>query len=195
MGVDVTVETCPHYLSLTAETLKKWGPIAKCAPPLRNPYAVEALWEKLRSGQIDTLGSDHSPCLENMKEGEDFFATWGGISGLQHLSTICYSLIRNKTEMSLSQITRLMTTRPAERFQLPDKGQLKVGMDADICIADFGRLTPIELTELQYKNKHSPYVGLQFPFQVKETLVRGRSVFSNGSIQNNGRGKFIRSRL
>ncbi|MBH54078.1 MAG: allantoinase AllB [Opitutaceae bacterium] len=193
--VDITAETCPHYLCLTTEALDQWGAIAKCAPPLRNPFAVEALWEKFRKGEIDTLGSDHSPCLDVMKKGEDFFKAWCGISGIQHLATISYSLIREKTNWSLLDISKLLSTHPAERFQLPRKGKLEVGMDADLCVANFKGRNSISSEGLYYKNKHSPYVGLHFPFQAKETLVRGRSVFADGTIQNNGRGKFIRFRI
>lgn len=88
-----------------------------------------------------------------------------------------------------------MSTRLAERFRLQAKGRIKVGMNANICLANFKRQSSISAEELFYKNKHFPYIGLNFPFQVKETLVRGWTVFSNGKILNDGRGKFIRSRI
>lgn len=77
-GVDVTAETCPHYLLFTAENAVRLGARAKCAPPLREPTDVEALWTALLEGQVDTIGSDHSPAPPEMKTGDDAFAIWGG---------------------------------------------------------------------------------------------------------------------
>ena len=83
-GVDVTVETCPHYLLLTEEDVIRLGAPAKCFPPLRPDAVRLGLWRELESGGIDTVGSDHSPAPPDMKRSEDFFAVWGGISGCQH---------------------------------------------------------------------------------------------------------------
>ena len=79
-GVDVTVETCPHYLLLDEEAAIAIGAAAKCAPPLRPAETVARMWEKLRAGEIDTLGSDHSPSSPDLKTGDDLFAIWGGIA-------------------------------------------------------------------------------------------------------------------
>jgi dihydroorotase-like cyclic amidohydrolase len=83
-GIDVTAETCPHYLLLDTWDAERIGAAAKCAPPLRPPGTVEGLWKKLAAGEIDTIGSDHSPSPPELKEGDDFFSMWGGIAGSQH---------------------------------------------------------------------------------------------------------------
>ncbi len=83
-GINVSVETCPHYLLLTEEDLEKLGAPAKCAPPLRNEGCRSALWNQMRAGLVDTLGSDHSPAPMEMKLSTDAFSVWGGISGCQH---------------------------------------------------------------------------------------------------------------
>lgn len=83
-GINVTAETCPHYLLLDTDAAIRIGPAAKCAPPLRGKESVEGLWRALVAGDIDTIGSDHSPSPPELKEGDDFFAMWGGIAGCQH---------------------------------------------------------------------------------------------------------------
>src|SRR5882724_8837119 len=83
-GVDVTCETCPHYLVLTEDDMLQIGPLAKCAPPLREYPAQDTLWKYLQTGQITTIGSDHSPSPPDMKKDRNFFQVWGGISGIQH---------------------------------------------------------------------------------------------------------------
>ncbi|MDD4934037.1 MAG: allantoinase AllB, partial [Methylacidiphilaceae bacterium] len=80
-GIDVTVETCPHYLVLCDEDMERLGTIAKCAPPLRSRRQSEGLWRALLRRQVDLLASDHSPCPPDAKATTDFFAAWGGISG------------------------------------------------------------------------------------------------------------------
>ncbi|HEU5430235.1 MAG TPA: allantoinase AllB, partial [Thermomicrobiales bacterium] len=82
-GVDVSLETCPHYLAFTEDDLESLGAVGKCAPPLRSAAEVEALWRALAAGQIPFVASDHSPSPPDMKRGDDFFRVWGGISGCQ----------------------------------------------------------------------------------------------------------------
>ena len=82
-GVDVSCETCPHYLVLTEEDAEALGNVAKCAPPLRPREEREALWQALADGTLPMVASDHSPAPWELKSGEDAFAAWGGISGCQ----------------------------------------------------------------------------------------------------------------
>ena len=191
-GIDVTVETCPHYLYFTNDILGDAGSVAKCAPPLRAAGTVIALREKLRTREIDTIGSDHSPCLESMKSGNNFFQTWGGISGLQHSGPIIYSLLRETLEMELCDITKLMSQTPAQRFGLKHKGAIALGMDADLCIGKFDNTQPIAKEDLLYRNPHSPYVGFTPNFNVQSTIVRGCAVYKNKEFQGEIHGKFIR---
>src|SRR5262249_17230143 len=80
-GVRVTAETCPHYLMLTEDLLERWGPYAKCNPPLRTLEAQDRLWEAVRSGQIDVIGTDHSPFLAREK-GTPSGDIWSAPPGL-----------------------------------------------------------------------------------------------------------------
>lgn len=135
-GVDISVETCPHYLSLTVDHLDELGAIAKCAPPLRDKQEVELLWKSLQRGEIDMIGSDHSPSPIEMKGG-NIFEAWGGISGAQSMLNILLEEGYWKRQIPLETIVRLTSSAPAKRFNLyPTKGSLNVGSDADITIID-----------------------------------------------------------
>ena len=84
-GVDVSCETCPQYLLLTDEDAERIGALAKCSPSIRPCAAVEELWAQMQAGRIPILACDHSPAPPELKQGDDAFAWWGGISGLQTL--------------------------------------------------------------------------------------------------------------
>jgi allantoinase len=161
-GVDVTCETCPHYLVFADEDLERLGAVGKCAPPLRPRAEVEALRAAL--GSVDLIASDHSPSPPSMKQGDDFFAIWGGISGCQSLLPLV---------LTEGLPLELVTSRPAERFRLPRKGRLEVGYDADVVLVE--PTTEWELTaeKLRYRHPLSPYVGRRFRGRVVRTLLRG----------------------
>jgi allantoinase len=170
-GVDVTCETCPHYLLFAEEDLERLGAVAKCAPPLRARAEVDALQAAL--GSVDLIASDHSPSPASMKTGDDVFAVWGGISG-------CQSLL--STVLTEGFPVELVTARPAERFRLPGKGRLEPGYDADVVLVEPDAEWELTAEELRYRHPHSPYVGRRFRGRVVRTLVRGGAE----------RGRFVR---
>ena len=173
-GVDVTVETCPHYLLLDEEDAIAIGAPAKCAPPLRPAETVARMWEKLRAGEIDTLGSDHSPSSPDLKTGDDLFAIWGGIAGIQH----GYPLLLDREP----NLTESASVNVAKRFKLCRNGSLSIGKHADfsIFIPDD---RPIERFELLTRHPSSPYLGMPLRHRVKATFLRGTKV----DIQTKGR--------
>lgn len=173
-GVDVTVETCPHYLLLDEEDAIAIGAPAKCAPPLRPAETVARMWKKLRAGEIDTLGSDHSPSSPDLKTGDDLFAIWGGIAGIQH----GYPLLLDREP----NLTESASVNVAKRFKLCRKGSLSIGKHADfsIFIPDD---RPIERFELLTRHPSSPYLGMPLRHRVKATFLRGTKV----DIQTKGR--------
>ncbi|MGB6220392.1 allantoinase AllB [Haloferula sp.] len=166
-GIDVTVETCPHYLLLTDTDAIRIGAAAKCAPPLRPASTVEALWQRLRDGFIDTIGSDHSPAPPEMKTGDDLFKIWGGIAGIQH----GFPLLLDRSLDLLPQTS----INPAKRFRLPGKGQLGPGYDADFTIV---KKAPHPITADQLLTRHpiSPYLGQTPTHQIQTTYLRGQKV-------------------
>lgn len=182
-GVNVTVETCPHYLALTVKDLEEKGGLAKCAPPLRDEDEVEELWAALANGEIDVIGSDHSPAPASMKTITDnFFEGWGGISGAQSTLNILLTEGYYKRNLPLEKIVKLTAENPAKRFGLSTKGKIATGYDADLAIVDLNESFTLHNEDLYYRHKHSPYVGMTFKGKVKNTLVNGEVVFENGKI-------------
>ncbi len=174
-GVDVTCETCPHYLGLTADDLEALGAVAKCAPPLRSQSDVEALWSALAAGEIQTVGSDHSPAPPDLKTGDDAFATWGGIAGCQ--TTLPLLLTEGaRRSLPLPALARLLAAAPARRLRLPRKGRIAPGYDADIALVDVSAEWTLEADDLRYRHRISPWVGRTFRGRVVRTLRRGATI-------------------
>ena len=184
-GFHVTSETCPHYLFLNEADFEKIGPAAKCAPPLRSSIEVEELWKCVLEGMVDTIASDHSPCLwEDKAPGLDnIWNAWGGISGVQTMLPAILTEGVHKRGLRLTDLVRMMSANPARIFGLyPQKGSLKPGADADLTIIDLDAEWTLSAEDLLYKNKHSAYLGYTFKGKIQETFVRGKQVYGDGKI-------------
>jgi allantoinase len=162
--------------------------VLKCAPPVRSRGEVEALWRNLE--HVDIIGSDHSPAPPSMKNSSDFFAIWGGVSGVQSTLEACLTGASARG-FDLEPIIAKLSANPTERFGLPNKGKLEVGFDADIALVQFGEARRLEASELLYKHPQSPYVGSSFTARVMRTLVRGQSVWDGSQVLEH-RGQFLR---
>ena len=183
LGVDVSCETCPHYLVLTEEDVLQLGAVAKCAPPLRPPAAQETLWRYLDAGQVTTVGSDHSPAPPEMKVDKNFFKVWGGISGAQHTLPLLLTEGHVKRNVALPLISRLLSVNVAQRFGLPPaKSGLKLGADADLALVDLQQEFTVEKQDLFYRHRQSPYLGRKLRGRVVRTVLRGRTIFKDGKI-------------
>ncbi len=190
-GVDVTCETCPHYLLFTDEDVIRIGALAKCAPPIRDANERETLWEAVRAGDIDWIASDHSPVPPSMKQGEDFFAIWGGISGCQHL--LAASLTGSHThKVGASLMARMLATAPAERLRLGGKGAIAVGNDADLTwgVSQAPSLLPVN--EVRYRHPHSAWDDVPLTFRVAGTMLRGMVVARDGVVTDIPEARLIR---
>ncbi|MEH7125209.1 allantoinase [Bacillus sp. JJ1773] len=180
-GVNVTVETCPHYLSLTVKDLEEKRALAKCAPPLRDEEEVEDLWTAVANGEINVIASDHSPAPASMKTITDnFFEGWGGISGAQSTLNIMLTEGHFKRNLPLEKIVELTAANPAKLFGLSTKGTIAVDYDADLAIVNLNESFELKKEDLFYRHQHSPYVGMTFKGKVKTTIVGGKVVFENG---------------
>ncbi|HEX2729001.1 MAG TPA: allantoinase AllB [Rubrobacteraceae bacterium] len=190
-GVDVSCETCAHYLMLTQDDLEELGAIAKCAPPLRSAQEREALWERILDGRVPMVTSDHSPCPPHMKAGNDFHRAWGGISGGQ--STLNVMLTEGeKRGLQLPTLASITAEAVARRFGISSKGRIAVGADADLALVDLNHSGVLEAEDLFYRHKFSPYVGRELKGRVVHTIVRGTRVFSEGKIVAEPKGQLIR---
>jgi allantoinase len=193
LGVDVSCETCPHYLVLTEQDVEGIGALAKCAPPLRPPPAQDALWEYLKGGQLTTVGSDHSPSPPNMKSGENFFKIWGGISGVQHTLPLLITEGYVQRHVELPILSRLMTQNVARRFRLPKtKGEIADGMDADLAIVDLKAGFKADRQDLHYRHKQTPYHGRGLTGKIMQTILRGHTVFKNDEFTSKPMGRLVR---
>jgi allantoinase len=190
-GVDVTCETCPHYLVLTDADAERIGALAKCAPPLRPAAELEGLWSALACGEIDFVASDHSPAPMELKRGKDAFAWWGGISGAQTLLPLVLSEGSGRG-VPLETLADVVATAPARRFRLPGKGRLEPGADADLVLVDLMAEQQITPQHLQYRHRHSPFVGRSPRARVVRTVLRGRSIWDGaGEIAAPCGGRFL----
>jgi len=194
-GVNVSCETCPHYLALTENDVEKVGPPAKCAPPLRPAAQQAQLWQQITAGEITTVGSDHSPSPPETKQDANFFKIWGGISGVQHALPLLLTEAHVKRGMPLPSVAALVSRNVVQRFKLPhEKGQIEAGKDADLALVDLGQNFEIKATDLLYRHAQSPYVGRTLQAKVVRTILRGQTIFENGKIVANPAGRFIKPR-
>jgi allantoinase len=192
-GVKITAETCPHYLSLTAEEIADGATQYKCCPPIREERNQEELWDGLKAGIIDQIVSDHSPCTEDLKilDVGDFQQAWGGVSSLQlGLSIIWTQAV--KREIPLWQVMRWMSEKPAALAGLKTKGGIAIGMDADFAEFDTDEKFTVEASKLFHKNRITPYQGKILQGRVKQTWLRGNLIYKNGEITDAFTGKFLK---
>ncbi|WNR45061.1 allantoinase [Paenibacillus roseipurpureus] len=194
-GLDVTVETCPHYLALTSEDVARLGPVAKCAPPIRSAADQARLWEELAAGRFDLIASDHSPSPAAMKQG-DFFEAWGGISGAQSSLELMLDEGYLRRGIPLTQLAAMLSLAPAKRFGLyPRKGEIALGADADLALVDLAGGYTLQASDLLYRHPQSPYVGRTFGCSVKATFLRGVKVYERGGgVSHAAEGAWIRHR-
>ena len=176
-GLRVSVETCPHYLLLDDSAAIAIGPAAKCAPPLRPAATVAGLWQQLLAGHIDSIGSDHSPSPPELKTGDDLFAIWGGIAGIQHGLPLVLGHPGGPGILPGASIVPQLTSKVAARFRLAKKGTLAPGNDADFTVLE-KRDHSITRGELLTRHAISPYLGMTAAFSVAATYLRGRDTRS-----------------
>lgn len=193
-GLPITAETCPHYLTFTAEDIPDHDTRFKCAPPIYNRENRGDLWQALLDGVIDTVGSDHSPCPPDMKymDTGDFARAWGGISSLQlTLSTVWTGAARRS--IALDRLARWLSENPAKLIGLgSSKGRLAAGYDADLCVWDPDEEWTVRGEELEHRHKITPYEGERLRGRVKRTYVRGELAYDDGEFPAGPIGELLR---
>jgi len=183
-GVPFTVETCPHYLTFSAETIPDGATAFKCAPPIREEANREALWQGLLDGTIDQVVSDHSPCtpaLKGLAKG-DFDQAWGGIAGLQFSLPVTWTEMR-KRGIALSRLTGWMAEAPARLAGLSGrKGKIAAGWDADLVAFEPDKAFRVTADDVRHRHSLTPYLDRELYGSVERTWVRGELVYERGKF-------------
>ncbi len=176
-GVKITVETCPHYLTLLAEEIPNGATAFKCCPPIREASNRELLWQGLEDGTIDCIVSDHSPSTIDLKDvvNGDFGVAWGGVASLQLGLSLIWTEAR-KRGIALTQVLEWMSAKPAALAGLNNKGRIALGYDADFAIFEPESAQVVDVTKLHHKNPISPYDGRALAGVVKSTWLRGKKI-------------------
>ncbi len=178
-GVSITVETCPHYLTLAAEEIPDGATEFKCAPPIRRASNRDELWRGLGAGVVDFVVSDHSPCTPalKLKEEGDFMKAWGGIASLQLGPANLWTHSQARGH-SLSDFVRWLASEPARFVGLGSrKGRLGIGFDADVVFWDpEAQFAPVP-EALYQRHKLHPYADRTLRGQAQKTFLRGELIF------------------
>ena len=192
-GLSLSAETCPHYLVFSAESIPDGATRFKCAPPIREQAHRDALWSALRSGDLDMIASDHSPCPPALKlpaEG-DCLRAWGGIASLQ-LSLAAVWSGAPAHGATVADVARWMSERPARLVGLGSrKGVIAAGRDADLVVWNPDEELTVDAKVLQHRHKVTPYEGMRLRGVVHETWVRGGRVYDRGHFIHEPRGHLL----
>ncbi|WP_431893162.1 allantoinase AllB [Nonomuraea sp. bgisy101] len=170
-GVRVSAETCPHYLTLTAEQVPDGDTAFKCCPPIRSAENRDRLWAGLADGVLSCVVSDHSPSTADLKL-PDFAAAWGGIASLQLGLPAIWTEAATRGH-GLADVVRWMSANPAAMAGIRGKGGLVPGADADLVAFDPAADLPVDAAALHHKNPVTPYHGRTLKGAVRTTWLRG----------------------
>jgi dihydroorotase len=170
-GVHVTAETCPHYFSITEEAVQGYDTNAKVNPPLRTERDRVAIQEGLTDGTIDVIATDHAPHHRDEKL-QEFDKAPFGISGLETALSLSLKLVHEGV-LTLHQLVEKMALNPAKILRI-SKGNLKVGSDADVVIADMNKELTIKSEQFVSKGKNTPFEGWVLKGKPVLTICKGK---------------------
>lgn len=193
-GQQVYLESCPQYLVLTDEAyLAPDGEKYVMSPPLRKAEDVSALWEAIRCGEIDFIGTDH--CSFTMAQKREFRSDFrkipNGGAGVQHRLQLLYTYGVEEGRISLEQLAELLSHRAAKLFGMEDRGMIAPGFAADIVVYDPAAETLITDTNSAHNTDNSPYAGLRVKGKAKHVFLGGAHAVENGELILPGRGQYI----
>jgi allantoinase len=182
----ISVETCPHYLAITAEDVPDGQTQYKCCPPVREAANQDLLWQALADGVIDIIVSDHSPSIPAMKlfESGDFFSAWGGISSLQVSFPVVWTEASHRG-FDLEQVVAWMATRTADLMGIDGKGKIAVGSNADLVVFAPEETFVVDPGSLRHRHPVTPYAGRTLKGAVRSTYLRG------DLVEDSPRGRLI----
>ena len=179
----ITVETCPHYLWFSDHDYDEKGFATKCNPAIKSKRDREALLAALRSGLIDTIGTDHAPHLPEEKFTDDYFTSKSGFPSVQHALQVMAEVMPD-----LPLLVQLMCHNPAILYRIEGRGFLREGYHADLALVELNHNGVISNTTELSKCGWTPYDGMTVHTQVTHTFVNGNLVYENGIFHENTKG-------
>lgn len=191
-GLNLTAETCAHYLYFNAENIPDKNSLFKCAPPIREKANNDLLKLALSAGTIDFITTDHSPAPPELKEVEsgNLQKAWGGIAGMQFLLPGSWTALRNN--IAIEEFIPLLTEKPAQFLKIGHrKGRIAVGLDADLVVWNPESSGIVLGKDILHRHKISPYIGEELFGTVLQTYVNGELVFKNNRIIHLNKGKWL----
>ena len=191
-GRTVTCEVTPNHLLLSSADVERYGQLVIMMPPLRSESNVEALWKGITNGWIDIIGSDHAPHALKEKSASSVWDVKVGVPSLETTLPLLLTNVR-KNRLSLERVVQLLSEKPAEIFNLKDRGRLEQGRKADLVVIDFNRKFKIDASKFHSKAKYSPYDGWEVQGRPVKTFVNGRLIMDEQEIvAQAGSGEIIR---
>ncbi len=193
-GLQITVETCPHYLYFAAEDVPDGATQFKCAPPIREQENRQRLWAALGEGLIDLVVTDHSPCPPEMKCGDsgDFLRAWGGIASLELSLPVMWTAAQERGH-TIEDLARWMCQMPARLAGLDrNKGTLAAGYDADMIFWNPEAGFSVVAENLHQRHKLTPYAGRSLHGVVEKTFLGGRKIYDRGEFPASPCGQVLK---
>jgi dihydroorotase len=187
-GVDITGETCPHYLLLSSDDYARLGGIIRVNPPVREAHHQEPLWQALADGTIDMVATDHAPHAPEEKTRNDIWTVDCGFPGVETQMPLMLTEA-NRGRFSICNYVRWSAANPAKAWGLyPRKGVIQPGAAADLAIVDLARAGVVEDAKLQSRSRITPWNGRPLKGVPIHTLVRGRFVMKDRTLMADTRG-------
>jgi len=187
-GVDITGETCPHYLMLCADDYARFAGVIRVNPPVRERRNQEPLWAALADGTVDLIATDHAPHAREEKTRNDMFDVDCGFPGVETQMPLMLTAV-NAGRMTIMDYVAMSAAKPAKTFGLyPRKGVIAPGAEADIAVVDLAREWTIDDARLQSRAKVTPWHGRKVKGLPLHTLVRGRFIMRDRTLCEGTRG-------
>ncbi|MFB2768209.1 dihydroorotase [Pelatocladus sp. BLCC-F211] len=186
----VTAEVTPQHLFLNTSAYEKIGTLAQMNPPLRSPHDNEVLWQALHDGIIDFIATDHAPhTLE--EKAQSYPNSPSGMPGVETSLPLMLTAT-DQGRCTLAQVVNWMSTAVAKAYNIPNKGAIAPGYDADLVLVDLQTYRPVLREELLSKCGWSPFEGWNLTGWPAYTIVGGEIVYEKGKLHTQVRGQALR---